>query len=240
MSHTIYPTLSGATATWHQVEVIANNLANANTTGFKQTRVSFDNVMHDMRPLGDGFTNVATEGVDMTDGAIRQTGVSTHVAMQGEGFFLVEGQDGREYLTRDGNFRLDPQRFLVNQRGERVMGQSGPIQVPIDEQVEIDLQGNVSSRRNDGTDVMVNLIGKLRVVTADVIESKGSSHFAAPEGYRETADVRVINGALEQSNTNPMVGMVDLIQATRYFEIYQKAIQTSDQMDSQIYNVSRG
>jgi flagellar basal body rod protein FlgG len=239
VSHSIYPSLSGAIATWNQVEVIANNLANANTTGFKQTRLSFENVLNDIRPLGDGYTKVSTEGIDTTDGAIRETGVNTHVALQGEGFLLVEGADGSEYLTRDGNFRLDATRFLVNQRGEKVIGQSGPIQVPLDEQMEVDLQGNVYSRRNDGTDVMANLIGRLRIVTADVVESRGASHYVAPNGYQEAPDARVINGAVEQSNTNPMVGMVDLIQATRYFEIYQKAIQTSDQMDGQINSIAR-
>jgi flagellar basal-body rod protein FlgF len=239
VSHSIYPTLSGATATWQQVEVIANNLANVNTTGFKQTRVSFDNVMHDMRPLGDSFTNVATNGIDSTDGAIRETGVGTHVALQGEGFLLLEGADGQEYLSRDGNLRLDPERFLVNQRGERVLGVSGPIRVPINEQVEIDTIGHVYSRRNDGTDVMPNLLGRLQLVTADALEARGSSHFAAPNGYQPAVGVHVINGAVEQSNTNPMVAMVDLIQATRYFDVYQKAIQTSDGMDAQINNVAR-
>jgi flagellar basal body rod protein FlgG len=86
---------------------------------------------------------------------------------------------------------------------------------------------------------MANLIGRLRIVTADVVESRGASHYVAPNGYQEAPDARVINGAVEQSNTNPMVGMVDLIQATRYFEIYQKAIQTSDQMDGQINSIAR-
>lgn len=240
MSHEIYPSLSGAVATWQQVEVIANNLANANTTGFKQTRVSFENVMNSSLPLGDGLTAIATEGVEMTDGAIQQTGVNTHVALQGDGFLLVEGEDGREYLSRDGRLRLDSNRFLVNQHGEKVLGQSGAIRVPINEQVEIDLQGNVSSRRNDGSEVVPNLLGQLRLVTVDAVESRGGNRFAAPEGYREATDVVVYNGAIEQSNTNPMVGMVDLIQANRYFEVYQKAIQASDTMDSQIYNLSRG
>lgn len=239
MSHTIYPSLSGAIATWQQVEVIANNLANVNTTGFKQTRVSFDNVLHDMRSLGDGFTKIATEGIDTTDGSLRHTGVTTHVAVQGDGFLMVEGKDGREYLTRDGNFTLGPDRFIVNQQGERVMSRSGPIRVPIDEDIEIDTEGNVYSRRNDGLELVPNLLGQLRLVTADTVQSMGGNRFAAPEGYREASNARVINGSLEQSNTNPMVGMVDLIQATRYFDIYQKAMQASDQMDSQIYNVSR-
>ncbi len=239
MSHEIYPSLSGALATWQQVEVIANNLANSNTTGFKQTRVSFDNVLHDMRPLGDGFTRIGTEGVEMTDGALQQTGVDTHVALQGDGFLLVEAADGTEYLSRDGRLRLDNQRFLVNSRNERVLGMGGPIRVPLDERVEIDLEGNVSSRRNDGLELMTNRLGRLRLVTADLVESRGNNHFNAPEGYREATDVRVYNGALEQSNTNPMVAMVDLIQANRYFEVYQKAMQASDTMDSQIYNVAR-
>jgi len=240
VSHQIYPSLSGALATWQQVEVLSNNLANAQTTGFKQTRVSFENVMASNLPLGDSFTAIATEGVEMTDGAIRQTGVNTHVALQGDGFLLVESEDGREYLSRDGRLQLDGGRFLVNQHGERVLGQGGPIRVPIDEEVEIDLQGNVSSRRNDGMEVMTNQLGRLRLVTADVVESQGGNRFAAPEGYRDATNVQVYNGALEQSNTNAMVGMVDLIQANRYFEAYQKAMQASDTMDSQIYNLPRG
>jgi len=240
VSHQIYPALSAATATWQQVEVIANNISNASTSGFKQTRVSFENVMHDTRPLGDGFTRLMTAGVEMTDGPLMQTGVNTHVALQGDGFLLVKGADGTEYLSRDGNLRLDTQRFLVNQSGERVQGSSGPIQIPVDEMVEIDLQGNVASRRNDGSDVMANQLGRLQLVTADWVESRGGHHFVAPDGHRPAENVTVINGALEQSNTNPMNAMVDLIQANRYFDIYQKAIQASDQMDSQAYSLMRG
>lgn len=239
MSHDIYPSLSGAMATWQQVEIIANNLSNANTTGFKQTRASFENVMTDLRPLGDGFTRLRSEGVELTDGPIVQTGVHTHVALQGDGFLLVEGADGEQYLSRDGNLRLDAQRFIVNQRNERVLGGSGPIRVPQDEQVEIDIEGNVTTRRNDGTDVMVNQVGRLRLVTADAVESRGGSHFVAVDGFRDATDVSVINGALEQSNTNPMVGMVDLIQASRYFDIYQRAIRTSDEMDGNANQMAR-
>ncbi len=239
MSHDIYPSLSGAMATWQQVEVIANNLSNTSTAGFKQTRVSFDNVIADPRPLGDGFTRVSTVGVELTDGPLIQTGVETHVALQGDGFFVVQGTNGEEFLTRDGQFRLNDSRFLVNQRNELVQGDAGPIYVPIDHRIEVDLQGNVTSRRNDGTDVVVSQLGRLRIVTADAVESRGGLHFVAPEGSRDATDFQVINGAIEQSNTNPMTAMVDLIQASRYFDIFQKAIQTSDTMDGTIYAVSR-
>ena len=90
------------------------------------------------------------------------------------------------------------------------------------------------------TDVMTNQLGRLRLVTADWVESRGGAHFVAPDGHRPADNVTVINGALEQSNTNPMTAMVDLIQANRYFDIYQKAMQASDQMDSDAYSLLRG
>jgi flagellar basal-body rod protein FlgF len=240
MSHEIYSALTGGMSTWQQVEVIANNLSNASTTGFKEQRTSFETVAASELPLAKAFVRTAPGGASLEDGPIIQDGVPTHLAIRGNGFLVVEGFDGNEYLTRNGNLRLDSQRYLVTAKGERVQGSAGPIQVPIDQILEIDAAGNVTSRRNDGTEVMVTQIGILRVVDVpdpDALLSRGGGRFASPGGLVQAQGFSLVQGALEGSNTDSMKGMVELIQANRYFDIYQKAIRTSDEMDSRIYAV---
>lgn len=243
MSHEIYSALTGGMSAWNQVEVVANNLSNASTTGFKQQRTSFEVVAASELPLAKSFVRTAPGGPDLTDGPIIQDGVPTHVAIRGEGFLVVEGADGNTYLTRNGNLRLDGQRNLVTARGEKVMSSSGPIQIPIDEKLEIDAAGNVTSRRDDGTDVMVNQLGVLRVAKVanpDGLKAQGGGRFLAEGPLVDAEGYSLVQGALEGSNTDSMREMVELMQANRYFDIYQRAIRTSDEMDSRIYAVRNG
>ncbi len=240
MSHEIYSALTGGIAMWQQVEGVANNISNASTTAFKQQRMSFEVVANSQLPLAKAFVRAAPGGPDMTDGPILQDAVPTHLAIQGPGFFVLEGEDGQEFLTRNGNLRLDASRYLVSAQGERILGQSGPIQIPLDEVLEIDAAGNVTSRRNDGTDVMVNQLGILRVVdVADPqnLRSQGGTRFVSDSPTMDARGFSLIQGALEGSNTDSMHDMVELIQATRYFDFYQRAMKTSDEMDSRMYNV---
>ncbi len=240
MSKDIYASLSGAMAAWSHVEVIANNLANASTTGFRQQKVAFELVGAKPLPLGKTFVRISPGAVDPSDGPILQDGVSTHLALRGEGYLVVEDELGREVLTRNGTLRLDPDRFLVTADGDYVLGQGGPIQLPLDEQMEIDGEGNITTRRDTGFDVVVNQVDQLRVVEVPDragLRSLGGGRFISESGVSDAQSTTVVQGALEGSNTDPMREMVELIQASRYFEVYQRAIRNTDELDSRIYNL---
>lgn len=239
-SHDIYPTLTAASATWREVEVVSHNLANTNTTGFKEQLVGFELQHRGDLPLESSYVKVNPAGSDITDGPIQQTGVSTHVALRGEGFLLAETETGELALVRSGELRLDNQGYLVTNRGEAVQGQNGPIRVPVGEQVDIAQDGTVTSRRDDGQELSVTPLDQLQLVTADELEPLGGTRWRAVGPLRPAANTSVIQGALEGSNVDSIGGMVQLIQASRHFEIYQRAMRTSDELDGRIYNTVRG
>jgi flagellar basal-body rod protein FlgF len=226
MSRDIYPSLSGATAAWRHMEVVANNVSNANTDGFKTQRLRFENVLMDPGLLGDGYVQADHSVQDFQDGSIRQDNVPTHLALQGKAFFAVEGAGGGEVLQRAGNFQLDVDGYLVTADGEKVKGQSGPIQL-------LNGRGELVVARDGAVLVDGEEVDRLRIVDAAELTPIGATKWTAPGGavQLEQGQVNVVQGALESSNLDPMRAMTDLIQTSRYFEMYQKAMQTSHEMD---------
>ena len=133
--------------------------------------------------------------------------------------------------VKRGGASLDNQGFLTNTDGERVLGQSGPIQI-INGLGAV--QGDVTVAR-DGTVFVDGFeLDRLKIVDANNPEPIGGSKWIAPEGFRtlQPIEVNVVQGALEGSNVDPMRAMTDLVQTSRYFEMYQKAMQTSNELDS--------
>lgn len=232
MSRDIYPSLSGATAAWRQMEVVANNVSNSDTTGFKAQRLRFENVLMSPGPLGNGYVQADHSVHDFQDGSLVSDDVPTHMALRGRGFFAVESNQG-ELLQRGGSFLLDSQGFLVTTEGEKVLGQSGPIQIP-------DGRGSLTVSTDGVLSVDGEELDRLRIVDADDPEPLGGTKWRAPGGTRllEPQEVTVVQGSLESSNLDPMRAMTDLVQTSRYFEMYQKAMQTSHEMDGRTLQVA--
>jgi len=232
MSRDIYPALSGATATWRQLEVLSNNISNTNTTGFKSQRLRFENVMMDQGLLGDGYVQADHSIQDFSDGAILQDNVSTHLALRGQGFFAVQTPNG-EQLQRGGNFSLDRQGYLVTTEGDQVLGQSGPIQI-------LDGRGELGVAPDGSVSVDGYEVDRLKIMAADDPRPIGGTRWDA-DGARQLQprEVSVVQGALERSNLDPMHAMTELIQTTRYFETFQKAMQTSHEMDGRALQVAQ-
>ncbi len=239
MSRDIFPSLSGAIASARQIELVANNVANQSTVGFKAQRGTFEQVNRSFEPLANSYVKLSPGYPDLSDGPLIEDGGETHLALQGRGFLVVEGGEGQggQLLCRGGALRLDRDGFLVTDRGEKVLGESGPIQVPENEHITVDQAGKVSTTRGDE-------LAQLRLVVPSgppgSVEELGGTRWLARAGTRPATEVVVVQGALEGSNTNPVKEMVDLIQATRYFELYQKAMQTSDELDGRMYATGRG
>lgn len=225
----------------NKTNVLANNLANVNSAGFKRvlTEVTERQAPTDRNLADAGQIPVPARGggnprdlildlrapIDMSQGALRATGRATDVAVLGEGMFKVR-KDGQDYLTRSGAFTLNAQRQLTTMSGDPVLGAGGPVTLP---------EGELLIRR-DGT-VMVNgaEVDRLSVVTVPDtgrLRHVGETLFQAPEDMPATAlaadQVELEQGMLEQSNVNPVDTMVAMIAAQRAFEMGAKVLQAED------------
>jgi flagellar basal-body rod protein FlgF len=233
MSDGIYSALSGAIAQQRALDNAANNVANANTTGFRATRLMFGEVLSKVSasPAPDvlRYTEV-TESRNVTDpGMIRQTGNPLDLALQGDGFFVVETPAGERY-TRAGNFVADENGEIRTVEGLPVMSDGGTLSLPSNaQQIVVDETGTVQA---DGVS-----IGQLRIVKfADpsALQREGNSLFSSPNEPAESdTETTVLQGYLEGANINAVAGMNELISVSRSFEAFQKVISTFKQLDEQ-------
>ena len=243
----LYTSAAGALVAQSQADVIANNLANVNTTGFKRTLLQVQSAPEmgiyrrqtDPATALDGtttgspaaqFVGALGTGSQVADtpsvfeqGSLQSTGNTLDLAIQGNGFFTLQTQQGIRY-TRDGQFARDAQGYLVTMDGDRVLGRNGPIQLQAGA-VQIAQDGTV--RQNNQT------IDQLRVVNfanLTAVRPEGDNRFVDTGAARPALDSTstVNQGYLERSNANVVRSMVDLIDAQRWFEANQKSIQTQD------------
>jgi len=223
MSSDMYTALSGATSAWAQMEVVANNIANASTVGYKAARVTFKAEGPEGEPLGEVYASSTEARPDLSDGALKTTGNPHDLALQGDGFFSVQtGTDGY-LLTRDGRFHLNEDGHLVTEEGHALLGRQGPIQVPPGETIQITEDGHIVGNRSGRFD-------QVRVETG-IARPIGRNMWKAVGGTKP-GSARVVQGALEASNVNAMRSMVELMEASRYIEAYRKAMETSDQLNT--------
>ena len=232
MSRDIYPSLSGAMATWRQMDQITNNMSNMNTVGYKGRRVPFENYMQNEGLLGDGYTRLGELKVDFSDGTAVRDNVNTHFVIRGEGFFSVQN-DTEQLLMRSGNFQMDANGFLVNSMGEKVMGRSGPIQFP-QEQLEFSVTNDGRILDEEGFE-----LDQIVIVNGQNLEPLANSRWRAEQVEDVTGTVQIEQGALESSNVDGFRSMIQMIEASRFLETYQKAIHTSDMMDAYINQMTR-
>ncbi|MFB6271528.1 MAG: flagellar basal-body rod protein FlgF [Salinibacter sp.] len=209
-------------------ERIANNLANANTTGYKRDRFfteAFNEHLDAQRaPRSDRRVRQAN---DMSKGALKQTGNPLDVALGGDGFFVTrpEGSDARHY-TRAGHFVLGKEGILQTPSGKQVMGEGGPIQIPVN------AEGDVSIAKDGTITVGQNQVGTLRVVQVDdpaQMERRQGAAFVAKNSEPESMeDPTVLQGKVETSNVSPIEEMTEMIETSRQFGAQQKAIRATD------------
>jgi flagellar basal-body rod protein FlgF len=230
MDRMIYLGMGGAKANMQQQDVLANNLANVSTTGFRAEL----NALRAVPVRGDGastrvYSLETTVGYDDSAGPISFTGRNLDVAMQGKSWLAVQGLDGTEAYTRFGSMTVNADGNLVTQSGLTVIGDSGPINLPPNTEATIAPDGTISAVGGNGRPTPV---GKLKLVTPEDKMIRGSDGlFRAKDGNDLNADpnARVQDGALEGSNVNPIETMVSMIAAARQFESQMKLMQTAEQ-----------
>ena len=228
MDRMIYLSMSGAKATMQRQETLANNLANASTTGFRAELQAFRAV-----PVrGDGastrvYALETTTGYDPTPGPMAATGRALDVAMQGNAWLAVQGLDGTEAYTRMGSLQVDAEGTLKTSGGLTVLGDGGPIALPANSTPQIAADGTVSVKQANGG---VTSVGRLKLVTPEAALQRGDDGlFRAADGDLPVdPNARVAEGTLEGSNVNPIENMVAMIAAARQFESQMKMLQTAE------------
>ncbi|UCG07310.1 MAG: flagellar basal-body rod protein FlgF [Desulfobacterales bacterium] len=254
MTGSIYMAANGALAYQKRLQVLSNNLANANTVGFKQDQSHFqtyylseflkrDTPMTTDRGVSQApsFWFRLNTYTDHTQGPLKETGNRLDLAINGRGFFCVQTPQGIQY-TRNGNFTLSADGLLITPQGWPVLGQSGEIVIerqsaftdPQGHDFLVDQSGNVSV---DG-----NIVDKFRIVdfeNSDNLEKVGDSSFIprSPNMVESPAtDFTLSQGVVELSNVNALQMMTELIEVHRGFESYQKVIRSIDEVNSKIIN----
>ena len=224
--------LSRQTALGREADVVANNLANINTTGFKRDGAVFETYLtpgardESFLPRDRQLAFVLDRGLshDFTPGAMKLTGNELDVAIQGEGFFAIETPQGERY-TRNGAFTLNAQRELVTSEGFRVLGDRGPITFTADDKsISIAADGTVSGK---------DAKGRLRLVKFDNpqrLERVGAGLFAAREPAQPAAGTRVSQGTLEGSNVNGIAETSRLLEVSRAYQDLSGLLQRADDL----------
>lgn len=252
MNSGMYSALSGNLSAMQRLDVISNNLANVNTTGFKRDRLAFDSVLAGNLnppavPPGQTADPVLLQErmvTDYTPGSLHQTGNPLDLALQGEGFFVVRTPNGVAY-TRQGNFRLTQNGELVTSEGYPVLSKAGdrpeegqPIVLVVGEQGGkpiVDNQGNITMNGEAVAQLAIFDFPK-----PYALKKLGSTLFvpenqqAAPQA--PTGDMTVEQGALEQSNVDAISEMVQMVEASRFFETCQRVVRGFDDIAAKAIN----
>jgi len=229
MENALLVGLSRQIALRREMEVVANNIANVNTNGYKADGSVFEEfLMPGARagqfPVADrrvSYVHDRATWHDFSSGPIQRTGNPLDVAVEGNAFLVVQTPRGERY-TRNGSFHLSATGELVTGEGYQVQGDGGPIQFQTtDRDISIGADGTITVREGANTKTDAQR-GKLRLVSFDRIgqlQKEGSSLFSAPDGVTPQAPqkVRVVQGSLEQSNVRGVLEMARMVDITRTY-----------------------
>jgi flagellar basal-body rod protein FlgF len=225
MDAAMYKALSGAITQMRKLDVASQDLANINTSGYKGQRLAFSEVLAAGLPgstRAGGFIAVGEQRTDFAQGQHQTTGNLFHLALDGEGYFVVETPRGERY-TRSGGFTLSADGTIITPNGAPLMSESGPLQAT-GSKFEVGLDGTVRSENGE--------IGRLRIVRfADdrLVVKEGANLFrSAPANVDDVSAPRVMQGHLEQSNVSPIDSMIAMITIQRQFEAYERAMKLMD------------
>lgn len=244
MSGAMYLSGAGAMIQQMRLEVLANNVANADTIGFKEDKVVFslmeaekqnpfnqaggNGLVQEISPYTPPFEQVT----NFSSGSFKYTGNQFDLSIRGKGFFSIRTPDGVQY-TRKGNFTIRDDGVLTTQDGYPVLGKGGEILIE-GKDVDVNAQGDISI---DGAQV-----GTLDIVDfpekGSLLKTGNTRFVIANDNVRKQApqDLRVSQGSVEASNVNAIRSMTEMIEALRVFETYQKVIHSADEATAKSIN----
>lgn len=264
MIRSLYSGVSGLRNHQIRMDVIGNNIANVNTTGFKGSRANFQDVLSQtIRPAGGpganyGSTNPSQVGLGMTlagistnmgQGALQNTGRTLDVAIQGNGFFIIQKPDGQKYYTREGIFFVDANGDLVNSNGYYVLDDSGTAKITVGTSVgtiSISEKGEVIA---DGTSV--GTIGLATFPNSEGLEKVGQNLFRetqasgavainkAGNAGTAVANTTLSSGYLEMSNVDLSEEFTNMIVTQRGYQANARVITVSDTLLQELVDLKR-
>jgi len=224
--------LSRQIALRRQMDVVANNMANINTTGFKAEEILFEEwvnpVARDQDFIGSdqqlSFTEDWATMTDMQPGAFAQTGSPLDVALEGDGFFVVDTPAGERW-TRSGAFQINADGMLVDLSGNPVQGEGGQITFdPSETEITIAADGTVMTQAGSK--------GKLRIVEFDdprVLAREGENLYSGGEPLAN-AETRAVQGFIERSNVSGVTEMAEMIRVNRAYQTLASIMQRQDDL----------
>lgn len=235
MDRLIYTSMTGAKHLLHRQETLAQNLANANTNGYRADAVALRAVPARGQEAGTRvFTVETTIGADLSPGPMTSTGRSLDVAVQGAGWIAVQAADGSEAYTRAGHLQVGADGTLQLPSGLQVLGDGGPITVPSDAELSFAPDGTVSAKTPGS--VAVNTLGRIKLVNPDAAElvkgADGLFRLRSADAAEADPNVRLAEGVLEGSNVNVVEAMIGMIAAARQFEVQMKLLQSAEQNEA--------
>lgn len=253
MENALLVGLSRQMALTHELDVIANNIANIDTTGYKSDNAMFAQYLMP-RASDQNFTGSdrriryvedRASWIDMSQGSIQHTGNPLDVAINGSGYLVVQMPNGQQRYTRNGALSINATGQLVTSDGNQVIGASGPITFQsTDHDVIISRTGIITVR--EGNSTADSPRGNLQIVSfakPQLLRKDGGSTFAAPAGVTPDpapANSYVVQGAIEKSNVNGVAAMAQLIEITRsYTDIANVLQQQSDQRRNALSQLSQ-
>lgn len=241
----LYTAYTGMINEQHRMDVLTNNLANANTNGFKKegaTSQSFDSVLaYKIKDVTEGYSLAKRIGVnnpgvkigegytDFSQGPLKNTDNTFDLALSDQGFFAIEftnkaGETSTKY-TRDGNFTLTQEGFLVTQEGDYVLDQNG-------QHIKIDPVKTTTINRNGQIVQDGRVVATIQVADFEdynYLERYGENYYQPIDGAKEKESAaQVHSGYLETSNISVVTEMVNMITVSRAYESNQKVITTYD------------
>ena len=242
MDRLIYTSMTGANHTLNQKATVAQNLANASTTGYRAE----SNAFRAVPVFGDGlptraFVVDSTIGADFTPGALQTTGRDLDVAVRGSGWIAIQLDDGKEAYTRNGSLQVSPNGILQTASGHKVKGDTGIITIPPDTRITIGVDGTVSSVPITPQPNTVAQVGRIKLVNPpeDKLVKGTDGLFRLKDGGEAPVDakVKLVDGTLEESNVNVVHEMVNMIDLARQFDMQMKMLdnaQNNEQKASEI------
>jgi flagellar basal-body rod protein FlgF len=243
MDQGMYTAAAGAIAMEERINIISNNIANLNTTGFKKDQMTFEQFQKslDTSMLYTGQYKTIpidvipiSSSIDLTPGVPVKTVNPLDVAIMGDGFFVLNTENGPRY-TRAGSFQLSTENTIITPQGYAVQGDGGDITIdPTKSTIVIDSQGKITQDNDD--------LSTLQIVNipAEALVREGNNLFSVKAGFtpEPTETPSVIQGSLETANVEPINEMVEMIAASRAYDIYQKVIRSiNDAYTYSMHNV---
>ena len=239
MANGIYVATSGTVARIQEMEILAQNLANAKVAGFKRDQVSFEQVMNEQR--GDAptdqdksFVQTSEPQTRLDEGHLRSTDNPLDIAITGDAFLRVETSRG-ERLTRNGRMMVGTDGVLRTITGLKVLGEDGgEIVLPPNKVPKISQTGSI--RAGDET---VGRLGLAGVDMTGTLKKDEAGLLVPPDEERAPENATVLQGFLEGGNVNPVRMMTELIDVQRNFETLHQVIRTYKEMDTTAVNLPR-